>query len=42
MATVYKRGNTYWIRFTSHGQEVRKSAKTTSKAVAQRYLAEML
>lgn len=42
MATVYKRGKqgqeTYWIRFQWRGKEVRRSAKTTSKAVAQQYL----
>ncbi len=42
MASVYKRGQTYWIRFQWHGQEVRKSARTGSKATAQQYLAQAL
>ncbi|TGD94957.1 tyrosine-type recombinase/integrase [Methylobacterium nonmethylotrophicum] len=42
MASVYKRGQTYWIRFQWHGREVRRSARTTSKAVAQQYLAQVL
>lgn len=41
MASVYKRGNTYWIRFQWRGQEVRKSARTTSKREAREYLAEL-
>jgi site-specific recombinase XerD len=46
MANVYKRGQrgkeTYWIRFQWRGQEIRKSARTTSKSVAQQYLAQVL
>lgn len=42
MASVYKRGRTYWIRFTWHGQEIRRSARTSSKQVAQHYLAKVL
>ncbi|WP_084327482.1 site-specific integrase [Salinarimonas rosea] len=42
MAAVYKRGATWWIRFTWRGQEIRRSAKTVSKTVAQRYLAKVL
>lgn len=42
MATVYKRGNTWWVRFTIGGREVRKSARTTSKAEAQRFLGKLL
>lgn len=42
MATVYKRGNTWWVRFTINGQEVRKSARTTSKVEAQRFLGKLL
>lgn len=44
MATVYKRGRkeTYWIRFEWGGQEVRRSARTSSKAVAQQFLAQVL
>lgn len=39
MARVYKRGGSYWIRFTYPGQEVRQSARTASKATAQQFLA---
>lgn len=41
MASVYKRGATYWVRFQWRGQEVRKSARTTSKREAREYLAEL-
>jgi len=41
MASVYKRGNTYWVRFQWRGQEVRKSARTTSKREAREYLKEL-
>lgn len=42
MATVYKRKATYWIRFQWHGKEIRRSAHTSSKHVAQQYLAKVL
>ncbi len=42
MACVYKRDTTYWIRFSYGGREVRRSARTSSKAVAQQYLAQLL
>ena len=42
MATVYKRNRTYWVRFHYAGEEVRRSAQTTSKMVAQQYLARLL
>lgn len=46
MAGVYKRGRkgaeTYWIRFQWHGREIRKSARTSSKTIAQQYLAQVL
>jgi integrase/recombinase XerD len=42
LANVYKRGETYWIRFTWHGREVRQSARTTSKSIAQQFLARTL
>ncbi|MWV25495.1 tyrosine-type recombinase/integrase, partial [Methylobacterium sp. 2A] len=46
MASVYKRGRsgkeTYWVRFQWQGREVRRSARTSSKAVAQQYLAHLL
>ncbi|GGC45523.1 integrase [Siccirubricoccus deserti] len=42
MATVYRRGSTWWVRFVWRGAEVRRSARTSSKAVAQRVLARLL
>jgi hypothetical protein len=41
MATVYKRGSTYWIQFQAHGKEIRRSAHTSSKAIAQQFLAQL-
>lgn len=38
MASVYKRGNTWWVRFQWNGQEIRRSARTTSKAEAREHL----
>jgi hypothetical protein len=42
VATVYKRNSTYWIRFQWHGKEIRRSAHTSSKSIAQQYLARVL
>lgn len=46
MASVYKRGRpgkeTYWVRFQWQGREIRRSARTSSKAIAQQYLAHLL
>src|SRR4051794_36794645 len=42
MATVYRRGTTWWCRFQWRGTEVRRSARTSSKAVAQQMLARLL
>jgi hypothetical protein len=42
MATVYKRNSTYWVRLQSQGKEVRRSAHTTTKSVAQQFLAQLL
>lgn len=36
MATIYKRGETYWGRITRDGRERRQSLKTTSREVAQK------
>jgi integrase len=41
MATVYKRGDTWWVRFQWNGREIRKSAKTTVKREAREYLADL-
>jgi integrase/recombinase XerD len=42
VATVYKRGATWWVRFQWRGTEVRRSARTSSKGVAQQVLARLL
>jgi hypothetical protein len=42
VATIYKRNSTYWVGFQHHGQEVRRSAHTTSKAIAQQFLARLV
>ena len=42
MATVYRRGTTWWVRFQWRGTEVRRSARTSSKAVAQKMLGRLL
>jgi hypothetical protein len=42
VATVYRRGSAWWVRFRWRGVEVRRSARTSSKAVAQRTLARLL
>jgi integrase len=34
--SLYKRGETWWIYLTHHGQRIRQSAKTDDKEVAQR------
>jgi integrase len=40
VASVYKRGSNYWIRYQWRGKEVRRSARTSSKAVAQQFLSQ--
>ena len=42
MATVYKRGNAWWIRFRHDGQHIRRSAKTSKKAEAQAFLHQLV
>lgn len=42
MASVYRRGTTWWVRFQWRGTEVRRSARTSSKAVAQQMLSRLL
>jgi integrase/recombinase XerD len=42
MATVYKRGQVWWVRFRLNGVHVRRSAKTTKKAEAQSYLLRLM
>jgi integrase len=42
MATVYRRGGSWWIRFTWGGKEVRQSARTSSKVIAQQFLAKAI
>ncbi len=38
MATIYRRGKTWWGRFQYHGNEFRKSLETTARSVAQKRL----
>jgi integrase/recombinase XerD len=42
MATVYRRGDVWWVRFRHDGQHVRRSAKTTKKAEAQACLHRLM
>ena len=36
--SLFKRGNTWWVRFsTPGGQQIRRSAKTANKRLAQEY-----
>lgn len=41
MASVYKRGAVWWVRFQWNGQEIRQSARTTVKSEAREYLSEL-
>ena len=37
--SLYKRGNTWWVRFTApNGQQIRRSAKTANRQQAQEFL----
>lgn len=38
MGSVYKRGETWWIRYSKDGQQFRKSSKSTVKTVAEAML----
>lgn len=42
MASVYRRGRSWWVRFQWRGVKVRRSARTSSKAVAQQMLGRLL
>ncbi len=42
MASVYRRGDIWWVRFRINGQHIRRSAKTSKKADAQAYLHRLL
>jgi integrase/recombinase XerD len=42
MATVYRRGKVYWVRFRANGHHVRRSAHTSSKAEAAAFLRRLL
>ena len=42
MASVYKRGDTWWIRFRCDGQHIRRSAKTSKKSEAQLVLHRLM
>ena len=39
--SVYKRGNVWWVRFQWRGAEIRRSARTTSRAQALKYENEL-
>lgn len=41
MASVYKRGSVWWVRFQWNGEEIRRSARTTAKGEARQYLADL-
>ena len=42
VANIYKRNSIYWIRFQWRGKEIRRSAHTSSRAIAQQYLARVM
>jgi integrase/recombinase XerD len=42
VASIYRRGSVYWVRFRGNGQHVRRSAHTTKKAEAAVYLQRLL
>ena len=42
MATVYRRGRVYWVRFRANGHHVRRSAHTSKKAEAVAFLQRLL
>ena len=39
--SVYKRGETYWIRFQVNGEEIRRSAHTSDKRTAEKFEREL-
>jgi hypothetical protein len=42
LATIYKRGGVWWVRFRLNGHHVRRSAHTGKKAEAQLFLQRLL
>jgi integrase len=42
MASVYKRGPTWWVRFQFEGEHVRRSARTTNKRQAEAFLRNLM
>ncbi len=42
MATLYRRGKVYWVRFRANGHHVRRSAHTSNKAEAATLLRRLL
>lgn len=42
MATVYRRGEVWWVRFQFEGQHVRRSARTTKRREAEAYLRKLM
>jgi integrase/recombinase XerD len=42
LATVYRRGRVYWVRFRANGHHVRRSAHSSSKTEAVAFLRQLL
>jgi integrase/recombinase XerD len=42
LATVYRRGRVYWVRFRTNGHHVRRSAHSSSKTEAVAFLRQLL
>ena len=42
MATVYRRGRVYWVRFRANGHHIRRSAHSSSKTEALAFLRRLL
>jgi integrase/recombinase XerD len=42
MASVYRRGDIWWVRFRNGGHHIRRSAKTSKRAEAQAYLHQLM
>lgn len=42
MSALYKRGSTWWVRVSIGGKQIRRSAKTTSKVEAAKFMRQMI
>lgn len=42
MATIYKRGCVWWVRFQANGKHVRRSARTDKKVEARAFLLRLM